>query len=110
MHVIFTRYTNHSNDPNWLREAADEEYEASCPCPYVVHVVRLVTHVVAPMPLNGASAAVNLACQLANAAAQENGAGGAQAVAGSDSRAAQAGAGRVEEVFDEEFLTREINT
>jgi hypothetical protein len=78
--MIFIPFTNRNSDPNWLREAADEEYEASCPCPYVV---RLVTHVVAPMPLNGASAAVNLACQLANAAAQEKGAGAAEEVAGS---------------------------
>ncbi len=57
--MIFIPFSNHNSDPHWLREAADEEHEASCPCPYVVHVVRLVTHVVA----------------------QEKGAGGAQEVA-----------------------------
>jgi hypothetical protein len=57
--MIYIPFSNRNSDPNWLREAADEEYEASCPCPYVV---RLVTHVVA----------------------QEKGAGAEEKVAGSD--------------------------
>jgi hypothetical protein len=53
--MIFIPFSNRNSDPNWLREAADEEYEASCPCPYVVSLVGIG---VAPAPREGAAQTV----------------------------------------------------